>query len=377
MNRIALKMLIRDRAKYIMLICGLTFCALLITQQSSVFCGIMMWATATIRNAHVPIWVMDANVQQVNDVVAMRQIELDRVRSVPGVDWAVPFYYGLIQARLADGSFQNVQLIGLDSNTLIGRPARMTDGSVEDLRLPNSVVIDQVAIEKFRSKGFELKVGTTFEINDKEARVVGICKVDRSFLGQPYIYTTFERAKEYAPKTRKQLSYILVAPKERIDPKSVITNLNQLHGLRAISEDDFFWETIWWYIKNTGIPIAFGAVVLLGAIVGIAIAGQTFYLFVHENMRYFAALKAMGASTTILVRMVLIQALTVGFIGYGMGVGAASIFGNLVITKGQPPFYMPWQILAFTGGIILLICCVSAVIGLIKVIKLEPSVVFK
>jgi putative ABC transport system permease protein len=65
--------------------------------------------------------------------------------------------------------------------------------------------------------------------------------------------------------------------------------------LTATTAEDFFRNTIIWYAKNTGIPISFGTVVLLGVVVGVAIAGQTFYLFIHENLRFLATLKAMGA----------------------------------------------------------------------------------
>ena len=66
MLRIALLMLFRDRAKYVMLVGGLTFCSLLMTQQTSVFCGIMLWTTATVRNIDAKVWVFDAKVEQVN-----------------------------------------------------------------------------------------------------------------------------------------------------------------------------------------------------------------------------------------------------------------------------------------------------------------------
>jgi putative ABC transport system permease protein len=132
-----------------------------------------------------------------------------------------------------------------------------------------------------------------------------------------------------------------------------------------------------WYVKNTGIPVSFGTVVLMGIIVGIAIAGQTFYLFVHDNLRYLAALKAMGAGNAKLIGMVLLQAFSTGFIGYGLGLGLASIFGNAVLRNGTPPFYMPWQVPVFVGAVIALICCFSAAIGVAKVARLEAAMVFK
>lgn len=370
-------MLMQDRAKYAMLISGLTFCALLITQQSSVFSGLMVWTTGTVRNIHAPIWVMDAKVERADDSIPMRQIEVSRVRSVPGVAWAVPLYWGLLQARLGDGSFQSMIVVGLDSGTLTGRPAVMKEGRIEDLHLPNAVVVDQVALEKFAQKGLDLKVGDTFEINDRQARVVGICETFRSFLGQPYVFTTFERALDYAPPQRKQLSYILAAPKVGEDAREVAARISELPGIKAVEREDFYWKTLFWYVRNTGIPISFGTVVILGIVVGVAIAGQTFYLFIHENLRYLGALKAMGARTRTLVMMVLAQSFFVGFVGYGFGVGLAAWFGNSVLDAGQPPFYMAWQIPVGTFFVIMGVCAVSALIGLRRVLALEAAVVFR
>lgn len=377
MLRIALLMLFRDTSKYVMLVVGLTFCSLLMTQQSSIFCGLMLWTTATVRNIGAQVWVFDAKVEQANEVIPLREIEVTRVRSVPGVQWAVPIYIGIEQARLGDGSFENVQLVGLDTATFVGRPMQIIKGRIEDLRLPDAVIIDQVGIDKFRKKGITIDVGTVFEINDKTARVVALCHANRSFLGQPYVFTTYDRALQYAKPQRKQLSCVLVEPKKGVSTKELAREINTLHGLRAFERDELFWATVWWYIKNTGIPISFGTVVLLGVIVGIAIAGQTFYLFIYDNLRYLAALKAMGARMPTLAAMVFLQAFSVGIIGYGLGVGITSFFGYKVLKAEQPPFFMPWQVPVFVAVVVVLICCFSAVIGLIRVAKLEPAVVFK
>ncbi|MEK0448114.1 MAG: hypothetical protein RL088_382 [Verrucomicrobiota bacterium] len=377
MFRLALKMLYGDVAKFIMLIGGLTVCSLLMTQQSGVFCGLMMWTTATIRNVDVPIWVCDAKVEQVNEVVAMRDIEVNRVRSIEGVEWAVPLYWGIIQTRLPNGAFQQIQLTGLDSATLVGRPPRMTEGNVEDLRLPNAVVVDQVTVKKFKTKGLTLKVGDVFEINDKEARVVGICHAEQSFMGQPYVYTTYERALEYVPPQRKTLSFVLAKPREGVPAADVVARIKKIPGLTAFTSEDFQDQTMGWYIKYTGIPISFGTVVVLGIIVGIAIAGQTFYLFVHENVRHLAALKAMGASNALLAEMVFLQAFAVGITGFGLGTGLTAMLGKKFMMIGEPPFFLPWQVLAFAGAVIVFICLFAAGIGLLKVFRAEPAIVFR
>lgn len=377
MLRIALLMLFRDRAKYVMLVGGLTFCSLLMTQQTSVFCGIMLWTTATVRNIDAKVWVFDAKVEQVNEVIPLREIEVTRVRGIPGVEWAVPLYLGIEQARLSDGSFQNVQLTGLDTATFVGRPMEILKGRIEDLRLPDAVIIDQVGVEKYRKKGIHIDIGTSFEINDKRAEVVAICHENRSFLAQPYVFTTYDRALQFAKPQRKMLSCVLVEPKPGVSPRELAARISRVHGLRAFARDDLFWTTVRWYIKNTGIPISFGTVVIMGMIVGIAIAGQTFYLFILDNLRYLAALKAMGARMPILTAMVFLQSFSVGIVGFGIGVGLTTLFGLKVLKLETPPFFMPWQVPVAVAGIIMLICSFSALVGLRQIAKLEPAVVFK
>ena len=101
MYEIALKMLFGDRSKYLMLISALAFATLLTTQQSSIFLGLMRWTTATLTNTQIPIWVMDPEVSQVNEVKALRDTDISRVRSVDGVAWAVPFYFSLLRHFLS------------------------------------------------------------------------------------------------------------------------------------------------------------------------------------------------------------------------------------------------------------------------------------
>jgi putative ABC transport system permease protein len=129
-------------------------------------------------------------------------------------------------------------------------------------------------------------------------------------------------------------------------------------------------------MKYTGIPINFGISVTLGFIVGTAIAGQTFYNFTLDNLRHFGALKAMGAGNGTLLRMILIQAVVVGSIGYGLGVGLASAFG-FATRNTELSFLMPWQLLLISAAAVTLICVLSSLISMRKVITLEPAIVFK
>jgi putative ABC transport system permease protein len=378
MIRIALKMLFGDRSKYVMLISGITFATLLMAQGMSLFCGLMSWTYSTIRNVRVPVWVADPKVEQCNDNKPMRDTDTTRVRSVDGVAWAVPLYQGLSMARMADGTSKLITLIGLDNNTLIGAPTQIIEGRLDDLRMPNTVILDDFGVERL-SVGRErpVTVGDVFEINDREARIVAICRSYRSFTGGPYVFTTYDRAVQYAPGQRKMLSFILAAPQPGISDSELARRIASGTGLAAFTHREFMWSTIMWYIRNTGIPINVGTIVIIGFIIGAAISGQTFYSFVLENTRHFAALRAMGASSGELCAMLLSQALLVGFIGYGTGLGLVAFLGNNLLRLGKVPFLMLWQITAIVGVAVLVIVAMSALIGIARIARLEPAIVFR
>ncbi|MDH4083690.1 MAG: ABC transporter permease [Nitrospira sp.] len=376
MNYVALKMLFGDRAKYLMLLCGLTFAVMLIVQQGSIFWGLMMWSQASITNLNVPIWVTDPGITQVDEVKPIADTAVDRVRSVDGVEWAVPLYKGLLRARLANGEYHQITLTGLESATLIGRPAEVLEGRFEDILQPDSVVLDQWAVERMGGPTV-VKVGTVFELNDKLARVVAIAKTQKSFTNIPVVYTTYERAIRYVPHERRTLSYVLAKAKDGLSVEDVIQRIQTQTGLGAFTAEEFGWKTMLWVLKNTGIGINFGTTILLGFIVGMAIAGQTFYLFTVENLRQFGALKAMGASTLTLARMILLQAFTVGLTGYGVGIGLATVFGSLTASGGSLPFVETWQLLLLVLVALLTICIVSATVSIVKLARLEPAIVFR
>src|SRR5271166_3217128 len=98
---IAMKMLVGDRAKFLGIVLGLTFAAALIVQQGSIFCGLMLRTCAQISDiTGADLWVMDPSVRFVDDLKPLLESNLQRVRGVAGVKWAVPLYKGNARAKL-------------------------------------------------------------------------------------------------------------------------------------------------------------------------------------------------------------------------------------------------------------------------------------
>jgi putative ABC transport system permease protein len=440
MGWIAIKMLTGDRAKFIGIVFGVAFAAALIMQQGSIFWGLMLRTSAQIYDLRgADLWVMDPSVTFIDDVKPMLERQLGIVRGVEGIQWAVPLYKGIARAKLSfydkvtgkrTDVIEQVILIGLDDYSYVGEPASMFTGDIENLHRPHSVVVDRVGLRKLFPRqglnmiespsklkeelarvtkrralpatmasstgGSTLKNGESIdssselpdseaspvlfemEMNEKRAEVVGVCNATRTFQSNAILYTTFSRAKEFVPRERKLLSYVLVKVQPGQDVKAVAERIRSQTGLAALTTDEFVEKTITYYLRFTGIPINFLTTVVLGFFVGTAIAGQMFYSFTLENIRQFGALKAMGVGNAKIVGMVLLQAGLVGFLGYGLGVGGATLFG--MANRGansELAFYTHWYLLVLDATAITIICILASLLSILKVVLLEPAIVFR
>jgi len=207
--------------------------------------------------------------------------------------------------------------------------------------------------------------------------VVGTYKGTASFFWDPVVYTTYSRAIRFAPKERNLMSFVLVKCKPGADIEQVRRRIEAtMSPLVARTGAEFEIVTRDYILKSTGILINFGIAIGLGFVIGMLITGQTFFNFTLDNLKYYAALKALGASAGLLVRMVLVQVLSVTWLSFGIGVGLAALMGQL-ISGTDLAFLMKWQTLAMTGGAMLVVGVVAAMISLWKVLALEPATVFK
>ena len=378
MNWLALRMLTGDRSKYLSLILSITFATLLMTQQVSIFMGIVTRAASQIVDVRdAELWIMDNKVRYIDEAPYLPTSDLQRVRSVPGVEWAVRFHKSNLTARLPDGNFRNIVIMGIDDSTLVGAPRRMVAGNLEDLNLPNAVFIDKAGYE-YMWPGEPFRLGREFQINDRRVVLAGVCKASAPFTTLPVVYTRFGEIERLLPANRNLMNFILAKPTSGLDPLDVCHAIEERSGLMALTQDGFFWKTINYFLGSTGIPINFGITIALGFIVGAAVAGQTFYLFTLENLKQFGALKAMGVTNIRLIGMILLQASVVSGMGYGLGMGLTAIFFTLT-NRLAPMAGIHLTTIAASGvGIaVLVIILLTSLFSLRKVLFLEPAVVFR
>ncbi len=385
MNLVAILMLTGDRLKYLGLVAGLAFTTLMITQQASILAGMSSQTGAFIRDTgQADLWVMDPQVEFSEDGKPLQDTAIYRVRGVEGVEWAVPVYKNWLKAQLPDGRKFTVIVVGLDDATLVGAPPEMIQGKLEDLRQDKAIFIEardassKLILEKglFKTNPRALQVGDRISINDHELRVAGTMKLSKSFFWDPVMYTTYSRALSFAPPERRLLNYVLVKVRPGFEKKQVADAIERATGLRTQTGPEFERTTMMYILGKTGILINFGLAVGLGVLIGLLVAGQTLYAFTLDNLKQYGALKAMGAGNWLIVRMMVVQVLIVALLGFGIGLGAAALMGKAILATDLA-FLMTWEIIAICGVALVLICLCSGLASIVKVLRLEPVVVFK
>ena len=378
MNFIALRMLTGDRAKYFGLVFAIAFCTFLLENQTSIFANILKRTASQILDVtDAEVWVMDPKTEYWEQTKALKDTDLTRVRGVPGVQWAVRLFKGNPVAKTLAGKFAVSFLVGLDDATLAGAPRKMLMGSWQRLREPDSVVVDEAGyILLF--PGEPLELGRTLEMNDHRVTIVGISDASAPFVSLPVMHARYSEAVNFLGRERTQLSFVIARPVPGVTPGELAARIQSRTALRARTTDEFMWDCIRYYLRNTGIPVNFGITIGVALVVGTVVAGQTFYLFTVENLRQFGALKAIGVTNARLMGMILLQAGTAASLGFALGTGMAATFFELTLhmlaTRG---IVLMWECVALTGACILFVAIVASILSIRRVLVLEPAAVFR
>ena len=222
-------------------------------------------------------------------------------------------------------------------------------------------------------------IGVEVEIGQTRAVVAGFCKAPPAWGGQTVLYTKRSLAVRMSRETEDTVSFVLAKAEDGADPDVVAARVERETGLKARSSARFSSEIIDWMLKFSGVAEFFGVTILMGVVIGIAIVGQTFYLFSVENVKQFATLKAIGVGNRSVLGMIFLQASVVAVLGFAIGVGVASLFFAYFGpgTGGLRGMNMPFAVFAGTGVFIYIMVVASCFLSIRRVLTADPAIVFR
>ena len=373
MPPLAQRNLFHDKVRLTVTLTGIVFAVVLIVVELGLFVGFTVTTSGLVDHSNADLWITSKHVPYVELGVPFSERKLYQVRAVPGVEEAQKVVSRWAQWKRADGREESVQIVGLNPDSVMERPWNLVQGSVQDLKQPDAIIMDDM----YKDKLAVHNIGEIFEINGRRARVVGFTHGIRSFTTSPYVFTTFKRAQEYVKLPEDQTIFILVklapgANMEQVRQKI----LGSVQNVEVFTSHEFSRMTQIYWMFTTGAGVAVLLAALLGLVVGFVVVAQTIYATTMDHLREYGTLKAMGAPNSYVYKVIIKQAAMSAVIGYVLGM-IVSGFVVKASQSGGAAILLPLPMAIGMFFLTLAMCVGAALVSISKVTSLDPAMVFK
>jgi putative ABC transport system permease protein len=371
---LAFRMLAHDKVRFVITLSGVAFAVMLVLVQTGLFGGLLANATVTIEHAKADIWITSRNSPNLDFVHQFSESNVDRVRSVDGVERADNLILSFMQVTLPTGAEETAVVYALEDFAAWGVPWKMTEGDLSDLRRGPHIVFDEFARKRFG--GFQ--VGEYREVQGQRLKIVGTTKEAKSFTTTPLGFVDYAQAQKLQPDLlRGRTSYILVRLAPGANREAVMAELR-----RVLPYNDVYTKEAWaersrsYWVKNTGIGFNAFLTVFLGCLVGVVVVAQTLYTSTMEHLREFGTVKAIGGSNWDIYRIIGRQALLSAVFGFVLGYVPARLL-EPVVEQGDLRLIIPPELSlsVFIGTVAL--CLLAAAMSFRKVAGIDPALVFR
>lgn len=369
---IALKNLLHDKARFLITLVGVTFSVVLVFSQFGIYIGFMRNASIIIDHTPVDIWVTSKNSANFDFSLPFAERKLNKVRETTGIAWADRLILTWATMRRADGGSENIELVGFNPETGVGGPWALDEGSLQDVKIGNSIVVDESAFGKLG----RLEVGGHVVINDTRVKVVAISRGARGFTTAPYIFTTYRTAQGLDAWIADRTVFIIARVAKGFSTSEVARRLRAIRDVDVYTTSQYSLRTRLYWTWETGIGVGFALTALMAIAVGMVIVGQTIYASTVEHLREFGTLKAIGASNRDIYRIILTQAFINAVLGYAFGL-AIIIFATPLVEATGLVMIIPFWLMVAIFAITLSMCFGASLISVRKALSVDPMVVFR
>ena len=370
--KLARRNLFHDRLRLIATVIGIVFSIVLVTVQLGLYLGFGHMVTTMIDHASGELWIMPAGTKSFEDPSPLDERKRFAALSVKGVTDVTAVVIGFAEWRLPGGGTTPVFVIGSDVRAPGLHPWNVIAGNIDALSIPNTVAVDQTYFDRLGIKG----LGATAEIRDQKVEVVAVTKGIRSFTTTPYVFTSLDRARSYTGTSAAKATFLLVQLAPNTDVEGVRRKLRaSLKDVEVLTQAEFHDRSREFWLFDTGAGAALFAGALLGMIVGTVIVAQTLYSSTKDHINEFATLRAIGSSGRYIHTVIIWQALINAVIGFAIAAAIGLVIVDMTAESALPILMTP----GLTIGLFVLtvfMCVISAVSAIIKVMRIDPAMVF-
>jgi putative ABC transport system permease protein len=370
--KLAARNLLYDKLRFAATVIGIVFSIVLVTVQLGLFVSFERTVTIMIDHAPADLWIVPLATKCFEDPSLLDEANRYRALSIEGVSQIDPILISFAQWRMPNGGASPVLVIGSDLRVGGLLPWNIVEGGVDALSIPDSVAVDRTYADRLGVKG----VGDAAEMRDRRAEVRAVTSGIRSFTTTPYVFTQLDRARAYTGTPRTKATYLLVHLKPRSDVERVRTQLQSvLSKAEVLTPAEFSSRSRSFWLFGTGAGAALFAGALLAMVVGSVVVAQTLYASTKEHLYEFATLRAIGSSGGYLHTVIIAQALLSAVAGFAIAL-VIGLFVVRLTSNSALPVLMPPTLTVVLFLLTVVMCVISALSSIFKVMRMDPAMVF-
>ena len=369
---LALRNLFHDRIRLGVTLVGILFAVVLVAVQLGLYAGTSKMIVSMIERAQGELWIVPYGADSFEGSGVLTGTERHAALSTPGVARAVPIAASFSKWQRPQGGEQLCVIVGTDPADGGLAPWNLVSGSYESLNLPDAVAIDRTYYKDLGITG----LNSTAEVKGSRVRVTALTHGIRSFTTTPYIFTTLSRARKILGMPRDAATFYLVQLQKGANQDVVQAQLQRrLPDVEVITKAEMKRRSIAHWLFGTGAGAALIGGALLGTLVGTVIVAQTLYSSTKDHLNEFATLRALGSSSGYILKVILAQAVLSAILGYVLGMSIAMSVVAISVDTSFPIIMTP-QLAIGLFALTLIMCAASASGAIMKVMKLDPAMVF-
>jgi putative ABC transport system permease protein len=373
---LGLRMMFHDKPKLVGTTLGVVFAVVLAAQQLGILFGLLQKNTMFVDNAGADIWVCPPGTNQLQPGKLLAESVLVQARATPGVRIAAPLVYGTSGIQRPWGGSEPITLVGVDipgapSDPLLGGPWNLVAGDPASIAMPDAIFLEDARREKMGA----VNLGSEREVNGHALTAWGFTWGLLPF-APPYAFTALERARDILDVPAEAQHFVLVTVSEGADPEDVAEALSaRLPETRVLTRPAFH-DAIVKTLLSEQLGVTFGTSTAFGLIIGFIIVALSMFSSVIDNLKEFGTLKAIGATSGDLSRLLIVQSIAYGILGSWIGLGLVG-FAAEGIRSANLAMIVPVELVVATPVVMITLCVLASFLALRRVRRLEPGMVFR
>lgn len=280
---------------------------------------------------------------------------VEAIAAADGVDDAAPLVTVVGNVRLADKQdLISVSVIAVPTDSFLD-PEVTSGASLADQ--PDGTVIDQ----SLANEGVEIGDTLIFEPTGTEVQVVGITDGHQYRLA-PTMMVRLDRVGDIQPDLNQNVSAVAV----RGDGDAIDLLPQSIENIEVGTQGTVIEELPGYREQNLTLSLIQVFLVIIAA----GIIAAFFFILTLQKMSELGVMKAIGATTWVLAKALIIQSIILGIIGILVGIAAGCTVWYLA--EGVVPYQLRWEQMATYGAVLLIVAVIGTLLSLIRIARVDP-----